>query len=251
MSEQIPNLKLYKILTGDWSKKLMQYISFGSISITVLCLIIARIFYPISDHYSIFTHTLSYLGDYSRNPRGWFFFSIAMFTMGLSFIGMIFYIHRRIYKIFPIMTWIGTILLEIGAICTILVGFFPDAFGDDFIEDLSMGRVHNIVSSITFFAILSGLIIYGLLFIVDYYPKCQRLDHELFPTVTTLPYFLTMAIAGFGMLISIISRNIFNFEFPGPELLSFTFWEWMLSLSYCIIIYRLTLVLPNDLSKIK
>ena len=238
-----------QLLTGHFSQKELRIFISSSLLFGGLFLLLARIFYPPALNYSIFTDTISYLGDYIRNPSGWFFLSIFFVIIGWSFILLTLYIHRRVVKMQPFIARVGTISLLIGGMGVLLTGFFPDVFGDNFIEDVSMGKAHNIVAMFAMFGLLVGLTLYGTLFLINHYPSIRGYSKKYYPTVRTMPVFLLIVFAGFSMLATLLIMNREGYEWPGPGLLSFTFWEWILTCVFCLNIYRLAWKLPNDLEE--
>lgn len=239
--------RIYRFVKGEFQPKELKIYWACTFFISILCILIAYLLYPTEDNYTIFTHTLSYLGDYVRNERGWYFFSIAMIVMGFSFSNLLMYIYNREVLILPWFAKSGIIFSQIGCLGSILVGFLPDVYGDNFMEDVSMGKAHNIVALIAIFGLLIGLIHFGVLFIIDHFPKCRVNRDELYPKPITFPMFLLLAYGGFGMLISqnIVEKN--DYPWPGPGFLSFTFWEWTLTCVFAAIIYYLALRLPNNI----
>lgn len=238
-----------RFVTGNFNQKELRTLILGSIIIGGLSLLFARIFYPPELNYSIFTDTISYLGDYIRNPSGWFFLSITFFIVGVSFILLTIYIHRRVVKIHPFIARMASIFLLIGSVGVLLTAFFPDVFGDDFIEDVSMGKAHNIVAMFALFGLLVGLTLYGMLFLINHYPRMRGSRKRYYKDVRTMPVFLLIVFAGFSMLATILIMNREGYEWPGSGLLSFTFWEWILTGVFCLNIYRLAWKLPNDLEE--
>ncbi|WP_457917366.1 hypothetical protein [Candidatus Lokiarchaeum ossiferum] len=243
--------RIYRFLRGEFEPKELKIYLVVTFCISTLCMVIAYILYPKESNYTIFTHTLSYLGDYIRNPRGWYYFSIAMIIMGFSFSNFLMYIYNREVLILPWLAKSGIIFAQIGCLGTILVGFFPDVYGDNFLEDVSMGKAHNIVALFAMFGLIIGLTHFGVLFIIDHFPKCRVNKDELYPKPITFPMFLLLVYGGFGMLISqeIVEKK--GYPWPGPGLLSFTFWEWSLACIFAAIIYYLALRLPNTIPEVE
>jgi hypothetical protein len=242
---------LLRVWGGKFTKKELKWFAWSMLTITILLLVIARLYYPPSLNYSIFKDTLSYLGDFYRNPNGWVFFSIAMITMGFTFFSLSLYIHNRIKQVSKTISSIALIFMMIGSIGIIAVGFFPDDHGSNFIEDVTMGKIHNIIAMFGVFSTLAGLLTYSVIFIFDHYPKLRKTPETLFPNLITLPFFIIFAIIGIGLLISVLLVKSGMYEWPGQGIMTFTFWEWLLSLMFIVIIYRLALGLPYDLAEIK
>ncbi|MHA1746708.1 MAG: hypothetical protein ACTSWW_11965 [Promethearchaeota archaeon] len=235
-----------RLITGNFNQKELRTLILGSIILGGLNLLIARILYPPELNYSIFTDTISYLGDYIRNPSGWVFLSITFFIVGGAFILLTLYIHRRVVKIQPFIARVGSVSLLIGSVGVFLTAFLPDDHGGNFIEDVSMGKVHNIVAMFAMFGLLVGLTLYGMLFLINHYPRMRGSRKRYYTDVRTMPVFLLIVFAGFSMLATLLIMNREGYEWPGPGLLSFTFWEWVLTGVFCLNIYRLAWKLPNS-----
>ena len=238
-----------RIVSGNFNQKELRILISSSIIFGGFFLILARIFYPQNLNYSIFTDTISYLGDYLRNPSGWYFLSFAFFIVGGSFFLLTLYIHRRVVKIQPFIARVASLSLIIGSMGVFLTAFLPDVHGDDFFQDVSMGKAHNIVAMFALFGLLVGLTLYGMLFLINHYPSMRGSQKKYYPDVRTMPVFLLIVFAGFSILASILIMNRDGYEWPGSGLLSFTFWEWILTGVFCLNIYRLAWKLPNDLEE--
>ncbi len=239
-----------RIIKGNFQYRELKLFCFFSLFFTFLCILISYLLYPSNANYSILTHTISYLGDYERNEKGWYFLSIAFIIISVSISRLIIYIFERVSLIYKKFASFGFISLQIGSLGILLIAIFPDANGEDFFEDLSLGQFHNIISLIAIFGMLIGLIDFGLLFIFDHYSKYRKNKNELYPEVITLPYFILLGIGGVGMLFSQIISEILKYPWPGPGIFSFSLWEWILSLIFIIIIYTLALKLPNILPEV-
>ena len=242
--------RFFRFVKGEFQSKELKIYWLITFLFSVLMILIAYLLYPPEDNYTILTHTLSYLGDYIRNPRGWGFFSVAMIIMGFSFSNMVMYIYKREVLILPWLARSGLFFAQIGCLGVILVGFFPDVHGENFLEDVSMGKAHNIIAMFAIFGLLIGLIHFGVLFIIDHFPKCRVNRDELYPKPITFPMFILLAYGGFGMFISqqIVKKE--GHPWPGPGYLSFSLWEWTLTCIFAIIIYYLALRLPNKIPEV-
>lgn len=210
-------------------------------------LFISWLLYPSELDYSILTHTISYLGDYTQNPKGWILFSISFIIIGISFIPLVLYIHHRVVLIEKFWGTLATFFLLGGSFGVILIAFFPDVHGADFFQDISLGKAHVIISLITFLNFAAGFTINGILFLVNAYPKIHRGKPDLYPEAHTRYVFIAFAIIGIGTLITQRIASIRNYDWPSPGIYSFPLWEWLLSLTFFISIYWLALTLPNKL----
>src|SRR5271157_167043 len=89
-------------------------------------LLAAWLLYPPELHYSIFTDTISDLGDWSTNTSGWWGFAVAMWVMGSSFIPLYLYVHHRLTPMRPKETLAGTFFSLVGCVCVFCIGIFDD-----------------------------------------------------------------------------------------------------------------------------
>ncbi|MHA1777120.1 MAG: DUF998 domain-containing protein [Promethearchaeota archaeon] len=240
-------LSIKNLILGKFTRKrLLQYMIISA-GIFFTLFIISLAFYPKSLNYSILTHTISYLGDYTQNPKGWLFFTLSFIELGLSFIPLIIYIHRRVILIERMWGIIGSLLLISGSFGVVLIAFFPDVHGADFFNDMSFGKAHVIVSFITVILFSAGFTVYGILFLVNAYPKLHEGKPDLYPNARTRYVFFAFAVFGLGTLITQIISNIRNYAWPGPGIYSFPLWEWLLSFTFFISIYWLAYTLPNEI----
>lgn len=99
-------------------------------------ILLSMLFYPPEDHFSIFTHSISFLGDWFDNPfPGWLFFSIALACAGITFLPIGLYLFRRFRVICNRTAMFCNFLYILGCIGTVLVGVFSDT------HDVELGGV--------------------------------------------------------------------------------------------------------------
>ena len=243
--------RIFSTFLGNFQTKQLKKYILITFLITVSILGISWILYPKELNYSIMTDTISYLGDYQKNPNGWIFFSLSFIFASITLIPLIIYLHKRIIKISYTGTWIGTVFLSIGIIGIFLTALLPDVYGTDFIKDVSLGKIHNIAALLAIFGVILGLFEYGILFFIDYWPIFHRNHEGIYAYLSVFPIFLPFTLIGFGTLITQIIRVELGGEWPGPGILSFPLWEWMLVISFFITIYGLALKLPQKIPDIE
>ncbi|MCF2141489.1 MAG: hypothetical protein K9W44_15650 [Candidatus Lokiarchaeota archaeon] len=235
------------IISGKFTRRqLLHYMGLCA-GLFFALLFISWQFYPKSLNYSILTHTISYLGDYTQNPKGWLYFTFSFIVIGLSFIPLIFYIHSRVVLIERWWGRLGSLFLIEGSIGIIIIAFFPDVHGADFFQDMTLGKAHVLISTVTFLLFSAGFTIYGILFLVNAYPNIHRGKPDLYPNAHTRYVFISFAVFGMGTLITQIISNIRDYPWPGPGIYSFPLWEWLLSFNFFISIYWLAFTLPNKI----
>ncbi|MHA1900910.1 MAG: hypothetical protein ACTSW5_08450 [Promethearchaeota archaeon] len=239
--------RTFSIFLGNFQTNQLKKYIFITFMIILSFLGISWIFYPKELNYSIMTDTISYLGDYQKNPIGWVFFSITFIFTSISFIPLILYLHNRITKISITGAWIGTIFLFIGCIGIFLTALLPDVYGDDFFKFVSLGKIHNIVALFGIFGFILGLFEYGILFFIDFWSIFHRKHKGVYAYLSVFPIFLPFTIIGIATLITQIIRVKLGGEWPGEGILSFPLWEWLIALSFFITIYGLSLRLPEKI----
>ncbi|HNR31630.1 MAG TPA: hypothetical protein PKI11_12140 [Candidatus Hydrogenedentes bacterium] len=153
---------------GDFrAGELKRYVTVVSLGFWGL-IFIAWLSYPKDHHYSIMTHTFSFLGSFEgkHNPRWWWIFSIAMTFWGCAAMPLAFYIHRR----FAVFTkWgarVGTLFLLMGCTGIVLVAVFPDARGA-VIGTWEWTEIHEKVAIIAAAGFILGNTWHGLLLVAD------------------------------------------------------------------------------------
>lgn len=239
--------RLYSYILGKFQPNELKMYILITFMISTLLLCISWLFYPKDLNYSIMTHTISYLGVFTNNPNGWLFFSFSFIVGSVSFFPLILYLHRRVLQISDIGAWIGTVLLFIGSIGFILTALIPDEYGYDFLEDVSLGKAHNIVAILGVIGFSAGLFVYGFLFFIDYWPCFHKNRESFYAKLSVFPIFFPFTIIGIGLLITQIIAYRLKVEWPGPGILSFPLWEWMLTFAFFFTIYGLSLRLPSKI----
>ena len=212
------------------------------IFIFLLFLGLARITFPKENKYSVMTHTMSFLGSKEsfRNPKGWYFFSIAVMWITLADIPLNLYIFRHMLTFSPVFAWIMIISGGISTITGILVSIFTDKdtdrdlSGGDFIQDLRSGRIHNVTAVITFTTFIIANLSVGLAYIFN---------PSQLPIYNWLPPLLIFALVliGFFLFNALWQKKCKENEdlesFPGEKIYSFPLWEWLLFVSLYIFLF--------------
>jgi hypothetical protein len=224
-SKSIKNMK--RVIMRDCHRftlrSMKMYILFN-FSIQTMSLLLSYIFYPKSLHYSILTHLMSYLGNYHINP-GWPFFSLFLILVSLSLLPLI----RELLHVLDTkslwgrnLTWICYI---IAVFSLAMVGFFPDTQ----IKGDIIAKIHIWFSlqAVSFFAI-AGAITWGR-------------GSELFSRQRVYRIGYVYYAGLLCMLVTHAIRQLNHLQFPGPGLLSFALWEWLLFFGYLVFFYAMVL----------
>lgn len=159
---------LIRYATGDFSTtELRRYVAVVTVGFWGV-IFIAWLSYPRDHHYSIMTHTFSFLGSFEskHNPRWWWIFSTAMTFWGCASMPLAQYIRRR----FSVFTkWgarIGATFLTLGSTGIVLVAFFPDAHGA-VIGNWEWTDIHEKAAVLAAAGYIFGNTWHGLLLLLD------------------------------------------------------------------------------------
>jgi hypothetical protein len=115
-------------LRGEFSAAELQWYLFGKAALFWGLIALAWYMYPTEHHYSIMSHTFSFLGSPAEehSPRWWWLFSIAMTVWGVGLTPVVFYLHRQFAEVSPWGARVGAGLFLLGCISTVMVAMFPD-----------------------------------------------------------------------------------------------------------------------------
>ena len=85
--------------------------------------------YPAENHYSIWTHTFSFLGSFEarHSPIWWWIFSVAMTFWGIATLPVALYWGRRFFVVSRWGAVTGSLFMFVGCLGVVLVALFPDA----------------------------------------------------------------------------------------------------------------------------
>jgi hypothetical membrane protein len=190
-------------------------------------LLIALIFYPKDQNYSIYTHTMSYLGNYKVNP-GWIFFSMFVWVQTFTVIPIFQYLKRHMSSVNKWANGTSVWMYYISFITMFLIGCFPDTQDHSIIHEC---HIWVAVISYTTYAIA------GMLFWIRgrrIYPK--------FPVgfLGLVYYILTLF-----MFFSQLYAKWLHIPTLEPGVFSFPMWEWILYFLYLAYFYSLVLGVPE------
>jgi len=216
--------------------------------------------YPKENHYSIMTHTFSFLGAFApqHNPRWWWIFTIAMIFWGTATIPLALYHRRRFAAISRWGAAIGTGLFLIGSIGTILVGIFPDdrmmIIGNWRSTDIHARAALLIAAGFTF-----GILWYALLLLKNLVFKTNRFFNY---RKLAWPYLFWITLTGVGVYFQVKWGFIYAdmkaaAKISGQQIgsswseamntrYSFPLWENIVIYTLFIFLIWFTLVLPSE-----
>ncbi|HNQ90215.1 MAG TPA: hypothetical protein PKM73_16485 [Verrucomicrobiota bacterium] len=150
-------------LVGDFGRESLKGYLGVQAAVFWTLILLAWWAYPANHHFSILTHTFSFLGSPNpeHNPRFWWLFSLAMVFWGSSAMPVVLHLHRGFASLAPWLGTAGTACLGLGCVGLVLIGVFPDA-RHEWHAGLTYSQVHTRIALLTAAAFGSGLTLYGL-----------------------------------------------------------------------------------------
>jgi hypothetical protein len=223
------NFGLKKYFQGELSRKeIKRHISI-TFPIYLALILISLMLYPKDYHYSIMTHTMSYLGNYLISP-GWIFFSVGVIFLAIATVPCIRYLENAMR---PINDWadeVSTFLFEVSWITMFAIGLLPDIQIDHWLT-----HWHVQVATISMITYATA----GALF----WGRGRKVLKKYTFTFGKF-YYIALAI----MVITQIYARTHGYPYPGPGIFSFPFWEWILFFSYLGFFYSMVLEIPENQS---
>lgn len=157
-----------RCIRGDFQKQeVRQYLAAEALIFWGL-IFLCRMIYPDKNHYSILTHTFSFLGSFEpfHNPEGWWLFSIAMIFWGSATLPVVLFLYRCFRVISRWAAGTGAVLFALGCLGIALVGIFPDAHGN-VIGAWEWTDIHEKASILVAAGFTLGILWHGLLLLAD------------------------------------------------------------------------------------
>jgi len=161
----------------------------------------AWISYPAEHHYSIMSHTFSFLGswDPQHNPEHWYFFSMAMAFWSLASVPLVLYHHRRFALVSRWGAHVGAFFFLLGSLGTLGVACFPDARGPA-IGSIEWTRIHEKAAVLIAAGYTLGLLWFGGLLLRDRIARALRGGGSHFNHGRLIwPYLFWFAVTGFAV----------------------------------------------------
>ncbi len=125
---------------------------------------VAWMLYPAEHHYSIMTHTFSFLGSFDpqHNPQYWWVFSIAMYFWSVATLPLVAHAYRRFAGISKWGARAGAALFVLGSFGTAMVAAFPDARGK-VIGNYEWTQIHEKAAVLSAAGYTLGVLLHGAL----------------------------------------------------------------------------------------
>ena len=160
--------RITRIITGNFTAPEIRAYVLAEAGIFWGLILTAWLSYPADHHYSIMSHTFSFLGswDPQHNPDHWYFFSLGMGFWSLASIPLVFYHYRRFSLISRWGAGVGAFFLLLGSIGTMGVACFPDARGAA-IGTVEWTKIHEKVAVLVAIGYTLGLLWHGALLLWD------------------------------------------------------------------------------------
>jgi hypothetical protein len=252
-------VEILRMLRGNLTAREGARCTLLQVVVSSALFLLARLYYPPENHFSILTHTFSFLGSYERrhNPHGFAFFSAGLISWSLLFVPLLFYRHRRLAGVVRGPAIAGTTCFLIGCASLVGVALFPDV-RQDFLQDLSYGRIHNKLALFVFLGFLAGMFCDGLVYAKDY--VATRSGRS--PTFRHRMAALILGALGAVVTLALVLRAFWEARYPvlhaqdprvrhwpGPGIYSFPLWEWIIMVSFLAAFYALLLGLPGEVPK--
>lgn len=130
-------------------------------------ILLAWLSYPAEHHYSIMSHTFSFLGSYNEehNPAWWWIFSVAMFSWAVAMLPLVQYHYRRFAVVSRWAARVGAFFLLVGSLGTALVALFPDVHGE--LAGMRITDIHTKAALLVAAGYVLAILWHAGIFLVD------------------------------------------------------------------------------------
>ncbi|MCP4761037.1 MAG: hypothetical protein GY870_04595, partial [archaeon] len=186
---------ILEIISGQFEiGELIVYIPI-QITLLLLCMFIAYLYYPKENHYSIMTHTISFLGVWTddRNPKGWYWLTIGEIIYATMNIPLYLYLHSKMILI-GWGAYIGFALAMISTIAMILVALIPDNENEKLFNKFEYDPIHNAIAAVAILGSLLTILWYGILFLLDFFIGAKLYSSN---SILTIYLIFLIIVAGF------------------------------------------------------
>ncbi len=226
-----------RIFKGDFKHLEAVYYYILMVALAFIFIFIAWALYPAENEYSIMKDTISFLGssDPDNNPPGWIFLSIAFITLSVTFFPLTIFHFKKFKELDKIGAGLVLFLYIIASIGMFLLAFFPDNGGESFIQDVSSGRIHNLVALLAIGGFALGLLLQFFLLVKDHIPKLK--GKKIYPVKS----FIYPAVYYIILIVMIAYTQLYwdmicdSGCWPGEGIYSFPLWEWIAFISMIVL----------------
>src|SRR6056297_531531 len=227
---RIEKRNLSHILTGNLSPKELRRFLFSIDLIFSILLIIARLTFPPWRNYQMTTHMISYLGDYIKNPKGWWALTMALMILGLALQPLAFYLYKRLKFISERTARFFRYCLKGAGVSLVIVGFFPDVSEQTFYYALLKAKDVHVIFALIFFVFVFSCL-FSLVLLLHQDLRENHPHHILPKKISIWGAFLSFFIF-IGLYVTQTIAIKSNLTFPFPGFYSLSFWEWFAFLHF-------------------
>ncbi len=163
---------------------------------------LAWLSYPADHHYSIMSHTFSFLGSFEpkHNPDWWWIFTLAMSVWAWGMVPVAFYVHRRFSLISRMGAGVGLLFMLAGCAGVFGVALFPDARGN-VIGSWEWTEIHEKVAVLVAIGYGLGILWHGALLLFEWARARFSGRPSLFSIARlALPYLFWAGVTGAGVV---------------------------------------------------
>jgi hypothetical membrane protein len=193
------------ILHGEWQRRHLRAYLIAMSAIFWGLIFCAWLSFPKDHHFSILTHTFSFLGSFEQkhNPDHWWIFSTAMIFWGAAMLPLVLYIFSRFSAISKAGACAGAVLFALGGIGTIFVGIFPDARGA-VIGKYEWTQIHEKAAMTIALGFFFGALCHGILLAKDKWSRRVFAASDSFQyRQVAWPYAVWFSVVGVGLYFQI------------------------------------------------
>jgi len=233
--------RVHDLWQGHFDQKEIKRFLIIIISTITALFLISWYYYPPERQYSPAKDMISYLGDYLKNPAGWWYLSLAFMILGFSYFPLSFYVYRRIKYIRIGPARFFRVSMRLAGTFLILVGFFPDVDQRNFYISLfQTNTLHEIFAVLYFSFTFAAFFCYIVLVAFDQFgPYPTKILPRKISTGICIIFIVFFICLFYTQTYA--DRKELNYPYPGIYALSI--WEWALWLHNNISFYLLTIIL--------
>ena len=228
INDKIPKYTFKDHMMGRFNKQyLLKFWLPLFLTIFIVFLYVAYYFYPTDLNYSWKTNTLSSLGDFIDNPKGYWAFNIAILSSGIIMFSMAHYLKKRLYYMGAKVSTMATRLLIIGSVGMMSLSIIPET--DWVIFGLfEIKYLHNTIAALMFISMLCGVWVHLYNFFWDRFSKYGK---KQFDFKIGIPY----GVLALSMFLGLFIR--------WPQI------EWIITFSLLLFFYLFAILVPERLEK--
>jgi hypothetical protein len=212
-----------RVLRGDFTPATLRTFLLAVLTAIAMLLVTAWALYDActpGKPYDILTNQVSHLGNPEQNPCGFYFFSLALWTLSFAAVPLLQFYRRTLPLLQAKVTGVFTFFFALGIPGTVLVGFFPSSLDP---------TVHVVAAGLALGGIGLAFFLSGLGIITN---KVRDHNYNI-SLALAIPFlaFIAFIVVGFAVVGYTAAAGIFD-DVEGTWL-SFSLWEWLLLGAIC------------------